>query len=306
MRLDPGNGLALVGSWTPAEWCDLDLGDNDLGGSGPLLLDFAPDGSDLRTFAVGGGKEGRLYSIETRLITQPELVEGMSVTALRGEFSVFNVTTPLPCRGSTPKADHHVMGGPVFWPRSSQGLVSIYLSVENDCVRGFTLESPGSTANKLIEPSPSMNTLQSLEGHPGAIMSLSAKSDTPGTGILWMSYALNPPGQNAISNTRRGRLAAYNAEDLSQELWNSDVAADERDAIGWFAKFNPPTIANGKVYVASFPAPEPYRTIDGNTYTAPNNVGYLNVYGLNPPARAPVRSFVADVLPSVLAPLLED
>src|SRR5271157_3220458 len=78
-------------------------------------------------------------------------------------------------------------------------------------------------------------------------------------------------------------LAAYDASNLGRELRNSDLEKD-RDALGYFAKFNPPTIANGKVYVAAFPNPEPYVSVvfHGNqgeqitqSYHAPNSMGYV-------------------------------
>jgi hypothetical protein len=87
------------------------------------------------------------------------------------------------------------------------------------------------------------------------------------------------------------------------------LAGSGRDSLGYFAKFNSPTIANGRVYAASFPMPEPYKTTSygGNhTYHAANNVGYLVVYGLNSPPRPPVKSFATDLLPSMLAPILRD
>jgi hypothetical protein len=311
VKLDPANSLALVGSWTPATWCELDLGDNDLGGSGPALIEFTLAGGTTRTFAVGGGKEGRLYSIDVDLVTHPDMVEDQSVAALRGAFPVVSHAPSIPCPLGHPMPGdpHHIMGGPVFWPRSAEGLVSLFLSVENDCVRGFRFASSG-TLN-LIDPDPVTSTSQVIENHPGAILSLSANRDNTGSGILWMTYAINPPFEDASLDTRRGRLAAYSAEDLNRELWNSDMAPAGRDALGYFAKFNPPTIANGKVYAGSFPPPEPYKTIPWghpppHTYHATNNIGYLVVYGLNPPTKPVVKSFVPDLLPSILAPLLKD
>jgi len=48
-----------------------------------------------------------------------------------------------------------------------------------------------------------------------------------------------------------GIVRAFDATDVSKELWNSQQNAD-RDDIGNYAKFCPPIVANGKVYVATF------------------------------------------------------
>jgi uncharacterized protein (TIGR03437 family) len=45
-------------------------------------------------------------------------------------------------------------------------------------------------------------------------------------------------------------LHAWNASDLTQELWNSDLSP--ADVLGCFAKFAPPLVANGRVYVPTF------------------------------------------------------
>src|SRR5207302_4290180 len=74
-----------------------------------------------------------------------------------------------------------------------------------------------------------------------------------------------------------GILDAFDASNVAIELWNNKQNA-ARDDFGNFAKFCPPTIANGKVYLATFsnqvivygllPPPPP----DTQAPTAPTNV----------------------------------
>jgi len=91
------------------------------------------------------------------------------------------------------------------------------------------------------------------------VLTLSANGGTAGTGIVWSSMPLSQDGDHG---TVQGVLRAFDANDLRTELWNSRMNAS-RDDIGLWPKFSPPTVANGKVYMASF-----------------SNV--LNVYGLLP------------------------
>ncbi len=48
-----------------------------------------------------------------------------------------------------------------------------------------------------------------------------------------------------------GTLHAYDAGNLANELWNSDMTGGT-DAVGTFAKFTNPTVANGNVYVPTW------------------------------------------------------
>jgi uncharacterized protein (TIGR03437 family) len=61
-------------------------------------------------------------------------------------------------------------------------------------------------------------------------------------GILWET--------TASSNTPNGTLHAFDATNLLNELWNSDMNPD-RDNPGAFVKFVNPTVANGKVFLAT-------------------------------------------------------
>ena len=82
-------------------------------------------------------------------------------------------------------------------------------------------------------------------GFPGGVLALSANGSAPGTGILWATRASTGGGGGP------GVLHAFDASDVSRELWNSEQEP-ARDRLGNFAKFNTPTVANGKVYVGTF------------------------------------------------------
>ena len=76
-------------------------------------------------------------------------------------------------------------------------------------------------------------------------IAISAESENATTAIVWQT--------TADFNTRQlpGTLHAFDANDLSHELWNSDQVPD-RDTLGRFAKFVAPTVVNGRVYVPTF------------------------------------------------------
>lgn len=94
-------------------------------------------------------------------------------------------------------------------------------------------------------------------------MTISANGDQQDSGILWESsgdYNAGTPGT----------LHAYDASNLANELWNSDMnrGPDQMPAV---IKFVAPTVANGRVYVAGS--------------------GVVTVYGLfTPPDNAPTPS----------------
>ena len=76
-------------------------------------------------------------------------------------------------------------------------------------------------------------------GYPGTTPSVSA--DGNANGIAW---AIDDGNSTAV-------LFAYDASNVSKMLYNSNQAPDGRDSVGPSNKFITPTIANGKVYVAT-------------------------------------------------------
>jgi uncharacterized protein (TIGR03437 family) len=75
-------------------------------------------------------------------------------------------------------------------------------------------------------------------------LAISGDSSDPANAIVWYTVAAFNTSQQP------GTLHALDAADLSNELWNSDMVAT--DALGRFAKFATPTVANGRVYVPTF------------------------------------------------------
>ena len=74
--------------------------------------------------------------------------------------------------------------------------------------------------------------------YPGTTPGISAAGNA--NGIVW-----------AVENTNPAVLHAYDARNLSLELYNSSQAPSSRDAFGAGNKFITPTIVNGRVYIGT-------------------------------------------------------
>ena len=75
-------------------------------------------------------------------------------------------------------------------------------------------------------------------------IAVSSNNNASGSALVWQTTA------DYHASQQPGILHALDASDLSHELWNSDMTPT--DALGRFAKFVPPTVANGRVYVPTF------------------------------------------------------
>jgi hypothetical protein len=85
-------------------------------------------------------------------------------------------------------------------------------------------------------------------GMPGGFLAVSSNGSAAGSGIVWANV---PYSGDANHSTVPGILRAFDANNLSTELWNSRTNST-RDNFGNFAKFVPPVVTNGKVYMATF------------------------------------------------------
>ena len=240
IKLSPA--LQLLDYFTPTNSAVLNSGDQDLGSSGLLLIPNT-------TYAIGGGKQGVLYLVDT--------------TALGG-FNTSADQVKQEFQAVYGKGTSHIHGGPAYFNSDKNG-PTIYNWGENDVLRAFSFN--GTTVNTTPL---AMGTLTAPQTNndgamPGGFLAISANGDDDG--ILWAS---TPYNGDAVHQSVQGVVYAYDAETLKL-LW-SDKDNESRDEIGTFAKYVPPVIANGKVYMATFGA---VGTNDGS--------GALVVYGLIKP-----------------------
>jgi hypothetical protein len=144
----------------------------------------------------------------------------------------------------------------VYWDSAKNGKL-IYIWGQTDHLRSYKLRGTE------FEVSPFQMRPEQNHGHPGAMMSLSANGEK--AGIVWA--AIHASG-DSWHESQPGVLHAFDADNIMHELWNS-LEDPRRDDCNNYSKMAPPTIADGKVYLASFG-------------TKNTGSGQLCVYGLLP------------------------
>ncbi|MGA7796770.1 MAG: immunoglobulin domain-containing protein [Candidatus Acidiferrales bacterium] len=120
-------------------------------------------------------------------------------------------------------------------PNGVWGVPAYFNSTVYYCDQGGTLKS-FAIANGMLSTTP-VQTGASFT-YPGVLPSVSANGTS--NGIVW-----------AIENTGTAVLHAFAANDLTQELYNSNQASNNRDHFGSGNKFITPMIADGKVFAAT-------------------------------------------------------
>jgi hypothetical protein len=123
------------------------------------------------------------------------------------------------------------LGGQVF-SSPAYSNKNIYYGAVGDAIKAFAFNSNG-----MLNPTPASVTSTTF-AYPGTTPSISGSSAS--NLILW-----------ATENASPAVLHAYNANNLSVELYNSNQAANGRDHFGNGNKYITPMIANGKVYVGT-------------------------------------------------------
>lgn len=218
LKLDPANGLKRADYFTPSNWSSMDTNDFDLTSSGPMLVPST-------SLVVGGGKTGVLYVLNTGNLGQNSAND-------TGAVQKFQLSAS------------ELRGGPVYWNRSAaNGGPLLYDWGVNDSLKSFAFN--GTT----FATTPSATGTVASQIWPGGILTLSANADTTGTGVVWATVATSGDAEN--NPPVPGTLYAFDAGNVANQLWNSNMDA-ARDSFGNFAKFVPPLVVNGRVYVATW------------------------------------------------------
>jgi hypothetical protein len=124
------------------------------------------------------------------------------------------------------------LSGPVFsTPAFFNGV--LYYGAVGDSLKAFPI------TNAKLATAPSSQSAVSFS-YPGTTPSISANGTE--NGIVWALES---------STTTPGVLYAYDATNLTHELYNSGQAAKGRDSFGNGNKYITPLIVNGKVYVGT-------------------------------------------------------
>src|SRR6266849_3801618 len=218
LKLTPaGSTLRVASYFTPHNYQFLNDYDLDYGGMGGFLI---PNSG----YYLTGAKDGNLY-----LLNKDDMGGYLP--------SSNQVQQVVPLGGS---ANVHCQAA--YYKGTSKEF--IYVWSENDPLRAI----PFDRASNLLDPQRQVVSSVGPTGQSGAVLSVSSNGSKDGTGILWASYAFSGDAEHTVSP---GILRAFDANDVTKELWNSRQNVS-RDGVGNYAKFSAPTIADGHVYLPTF------------------------------------------------------
>jgi len=215
-KLTPGGSVADY--FTPHDQATMSNNNLDLGAAGPVLLVDQPTGP-YPHLLVTSGKTGTIYVVNRDNMggynpnNDNQIVQSLVGALTNGGQEGGNYSTPVYFNG---------------W---------VYFASTNDYVKAFQFN------NGQLSTAP---TSESVETYPCRGGSFAISANGTNNGILWAIQNLGDPNNDG---TTPGVLIAYDATNVSHELYNSSQAGS-RDTMDYPTKFAIPLVANGKVFVA--------------------------------------------------------
>lgn len=210
---DTGGAFAVQTTFTPFDTRTFSPQDLSLGPMGGILI----PGTQLY---VSGDKRGVIFLVNRGDMGGQADQDGQIVQKFQG-------TT----RG--------MWGGAAYYKKATGGIY--YLWGPGDRLKAYAFDG----AKFQLPPLVNTNT---LVGYPGGALAVSSDADVAGTAVLWTVRGKRTSAGLA-SSAGAGVLTAFDATNITRELWNSD--AKPSDALGAVSKFAPPTVANGRVFVGT-------------------------------------------------------
>jgi hypothetical protein len=222
-----GGAFSVADYWTESDFVNLNTGDYDL--TSAAIIDSASN------LMFVGGKDAKIHVIDRTNMGK--------YTPPPGPDAIVE-TVPVMITNMIQYKSGHMHGSPVLWTGSTGA--HVYVWPEQSPLQEYAFDA---SASPPVNPKPVTNTMI-LPPHPGGMVTISSNGTMAGTGILWAALVTSSTA-DAWHTIVPGALYALDAEDVSKApLWTSDMNAS-RDALGLFAKFCPPTVANGKVYIGT-------------------------------------------------------
>ena len=228
IKLHPaGDSLTVTDYFTPYNQAFLQNVDGDLGVDAPVMI----PNSDM---LVGGGKLGQVYVVNKTDMGKYNTSACKCDSQIYQSFYTF---------------DGILYGSFAYWEGNDGGYLIGWSA--DDKLQAFKRNG-----NEFINPPSSIGNYSGQRS--GGILTITSNDTVDGTAIVWANMFTSLTSVSGV-------LRAFDARDMSKELWNSRQNAF-RDAFGDYAKFNAPIVIRGKVYEPTFSK-------------------QLVVYGLNPPVK---------------------
>ena len=190
VKLDPV-ALTPLDFFAPSNQKYLSDDDNDFGSSGPLLIPGTK-------FAVGGGKDGKLFLIDTTNMGHYDAGANHVPQYWQATYSLLDTGAG------------GIFGGNV-WLNNT-----LYMWGRRDVLKAFSFDPAKQVFNLVPSSQSTMPVSDGYSSEPA--LAASSNGATPGTGILW---AVTPDYGSSNGWQYPGTVRAFDARNVGTELWNS-------------------------------------------------------------------------------------
>jgi hypothetical protein len=232
--LQADTSLNITSYFTPSDELADQQTDRDFGSGGAAVLADLPAGNSVTHALVCGGKDGTLY------VLNRDLLGGFGDSAAVQTLSI----------------GHGLFSTAAIWNN-----------------RLFVVGNNGPLASYVLNTATAQFTAAATSSHvygfPGSTPSVSASGTQ--NGVVW-TLETRTYCTRQSAGCGPAVLHAHDAANVSTELWNSGLNA--ADTAGNAVKFSVPTVANGRVYVAT------RGNNTGGANTSTSTPGELEIYGL--------------------------